>query len=92
MARATHRRPGWAAALSMADKRITYYETGNGENLRGWHTGSGMLYWWGDTFANGQYSDAFWPTVDPYRLPARPPRASRWPTGRAATGAWRCRM
>ncbi|MFG2640635.1 polysaccharide lyase 8 family protein [Streptomyces sp. NPDC048370] len=69
MARATHRRPGWAASISMASKRITYYETGNGENLRGWHTGSGMLYWWGDTYANGQYSDAFWPTVDPYRLP-----------------------
>lgn len=43
MARATHRRPGWAASLSMADRRNTYYETGNGENLRGWHTGSGML-------------------------------------------------
>ncbi|MEU6709467.1 polysaccharide lyase 8 family protein [Streptomyces wuyuanensis] len=69
MARATHRRPGWAASISMANKRITYYETGNGENLRGWHTGSGMLYWWGDSYANGQYSDAFWPTVDPYRLP-----------------------
>jgi hyaluronate lyase len=69
MARATHRGPGWAASISMADRRITYYETGNGENLRGWHTGSGMLYWWGDTYANGQYSDAFWPTVDPYRLP-----------------------
>ncbi|MFI1188314.1 polysaccharide lyase 8 family protein [Streptomyces californicus] len=69
MARATHRRPGWAASISMANKRITYYETGNGENLRGWHTGSGMLYWWGDTYGNGQYSDAFWPTVDPYRLP-----------------------
>ncbi|MEU9233974.1 polysaccharide lyase 8 family protein [Streptomyces subrutilus] len=69
MARATHRRPRWAASISMASKRITYYETGNGENLRGWHTGSGMLYWWGDSYANGQYSDAFWPTVDPYRLP-----------------------
>ncbi|UUN25305.1 polysaccharide lyase 8 family protein [Streptomyces sp. FIT100] len=68
MVRATHRRPGWAASISMANKRIAYYETGS-ENLHGWHTGSGMLYWWGDTYANGQYSDAFWPTVDPYRLP-----------------------
>ncbi|MEU3830498.1 polysaccharide lyase 8 family protein [Streptomyces sp. NPDC029080] len=68
MARLTHRRPGWAASLSMADRRIAYYETGDGENLRGWHTGAGMLYWWGDTFADDQYSDAFWPTVDPYRL------------------------
>ncbi|MGX9924073.1 polysaccharide lyase 8 family protein [Streptomyces sp. NPDC002248] len=86
MARATHRRPGWAASLSMADRRITYYETGNGENLRGWHTGSGMLYWWGDTYANGQYSDAFWPTVDPYRLPGI--TASRKALADAAGGDW----
>ncbi|NKI40594.1 polysaccharide lyase 8 family protein [Streptomyces physcomitrii] len=69
MDRAVHRRPGWAASLAMASDRITYYETGNGENLRGWHTGSGMLYWWPKDSANGQYTDAFWPTVDPYRLP-----------------------
>ncbi|MBU3895647.1 polysaccharide lyase 8 family protein [Serratia rubidaea] len=69
MARTTHRRPGWAAALSMANARVSYYETGNGDNLHGWHTGSGMLYWWGDFFGNDQYSDNFWPTVDPYRLP-----------------------
>ncbi|MEV0174675.1 polysaccharide lyase 8 family protein [Streptomyces sp. NPDC050803] len=86
MARATHRRPGWAASLSMADRRITYYETGNGENLRGWHTGSGMLYWWGDTFGNGQYSDAFWPTVAPYRLPGT--TASRKVLADAAGGDW----
>jgi len=86
MARATHRRPGWAASISMADRRITYYETGNGENLRGWHTGSGMLYWWGDTYANGQYSDAFWPTVDPYRLPGT--TASRKTLADAAGGDW----
>ncbi|MEU9800209.1 polysaccharide lyase 8 family protein [Streptomyces sp. NPDC051000] len=69
MDRVTHRRAGWAASLSMASRRITHYETGNGENLRGWHTGSGMLAWWGSTYGNGQYTDAFWPTVDPYRLP-----------------------
>ncbi|MFJ6491886.1 polysaccharide lyase family 8 super-sandwich domain-containing protein [Streptomyces californicus] len=86
MARATHRRPGWAASLSMADRRVTYYETGNGENLRGWHTGSGMLYWWGDTFANGQYSDAFWPTVDPYRLPGT--TASRKALANGSGGDW----
>ena len=82
MARATHRRPGWAASISMADRRTTYYETGNGENLRGWHTGSGMLYWWGATYGIDQYSDAFWPTVDPYRLPGI--TASRKPLADAA--------
>ncbi|MGQ5633477.1 MULTISPECIES: polysaccharide lyase 8 family protein [unclassified Streptomyces] len=86
MARAVHRGRGWAAALSMADKRITYYETGNGENLRGWHTGAGMLYWWGDTFAGGQYSDAFWPTVDPCRLPGT--TVSRKPLADGAGGDW----
>ncbi|HEY3478310.1 MAG TPA: polysaccharide lyase 8 family protein, partial [Streptomyces sp.] len=69
MDRAVHRRTGWAAAISMCSARTTFYETGNGENLRGWHTNNGMLSWWGDTYGNGQYSDCFWPTVNPYRLP-----------------------
>ncbi|MGW4637025.1 polysaccharide lyase 8 family protein [Sphaerisporangium sp. NPDC004334] len=67
-ARAVHRRPGWCAGLSMASSRIGHYEHGNGENPRGWHTGSGMLYWWAEGHGD-QYSDSFWPTVDPYRLP-----------------------
>ncbi|MEV7012569.1 polysaccharide lyase 8 family protein [Streptosporangium sp. NPDC051022] len=67
-ARAVHRRPGWCAGLSMASHRIGHYEHGNGENLRGWHTGSGMLYWWAEGHGD-QYSDSFWATVDPYRLP-----------------------
>ncbi|MGW3011605.1 polysaccharide lyase 8 family protein [Streptomyces sp. NPDC001219] len=69
MDRAVHRRPGWAAGLAMASDRIAYYENGNGENPRGWHTGAGMLSWWGADFGGDQYTDAFWPTVDPYRLP-----------------------
>ncbi|MER5641120.1 polysaccharide lyase family 8 super-sandwich domain-containing protein [Kitasatospora sp. NPDC002227] len=69
MDRAVHRRPGWAAQLSICSSRTTFYETGNGENLKGWHQNSGMLYWYGDTYGNGQYADAFWPTVDPYKLP-----------------------
>ncbi|MER7398722.1 polysaccharide lyase 8 family protein [Streptomyces sp. NPDC000151] len=69
MDRAVHRRPGFAANIAMASDRITYYENGNGENPRGWHTGAGMLYWWGADFGGGQYTDFFWPTVDPYRLP-----------------------
>ncbi|MFI5805390.1 polysaccharide lyase 8 family protein [Streptomyces sp. NPDC051561] len=69
MDRAVHRGRGWAAALSMSSERISAYECGNGENPRGWHTGSGMLYWWPGRQANDQYTDWFWPTVDPYRLP-----------------------
>ncbi|GAA3016624.1 polysaccharide lyase 8 family protein [Streptomyces fulvorobeus] len=86
MDRAVHRRTGWAAGLSMASNRITYYENGNGENLRAWHSGSGMLYWWGGDFANGQYSDDFWPTVDPYRLPGT--TASRKPLADGEGGVW----
>ncbi|OEJ41133.1 lyase [Streptomyces agglomeratus] len=69
MDRAVHRRPGWAAGISMASERIAYYECGNGENPRGWHTGAGMLYWWPGELQNDQYTDWFWPTVDFYRLP-----------------------
>ncbi|MET9776963.1 polysaccharide lyase 8 family protein [Streptomyces sp. NPDC006367] len=86
MDRAVHRRPGWAANVSMASNRITFYENGNGENLRAWHSGSGMLYWWGGDFANDQYSDSFWPTVDPYRLPGT--TASRKPLADGEGGAW----
>ncbi|NUJ99720.1 polysaccharide lyase 8 family protein [Streptomyces lunaelactis] len=69
MDRAVHRRPGWAANISMASERISYYECGNGENPRGWHTGAGMLYWWPGEDHGDQYTDWFWPTVDYYRLP-----------------------
>ncbi|MHC3471913.1 polysaccharide lyase 8 family protein [Streptomyces sp. 7R007] len=69
MDRAVHRRPGFTAALSLCSDRITYYECGNGENPRGWHTGAGMLYWWPAGRPADQYTDWFWPTVDWYRLP-----------------------
>ncbi|MFI1763324.1 polysaccharide lyase 8 family protein [Streptomyces sp. NPDC020800] len=68
MDRAVHRGSRFTAALSMADERIAHYECGNGENPRGWHTGSGMLSWWPEGTSD-QYTDWFWPTVDWYRLP-----------------------
>lgn len=86
MDRCVHRRPGWTAALSMASDRIAYYETGNGENLRGWHTGAGMLYWWADGATDGQYSDGFWATVDPYRLPGTTASQKRLANGEG--GPW----
>lgn len=45
-----------------------------------------MLQWWGRTFGNGQYTDAFWPTVDPYRLPGT--TVSRKVLADAEGGAW----
>ncbi|WP_084955580.1 polysaccharide lyase 8 family protein [Thermoactinospora rubra] len=82
-ARAVHRRPGWCAALSMASHRIGHYEHGNGENRRGWHTGSGMLLWWGEGHGD-QYS--FWDALDPYRLPGTTVSTKRLPEG--AGGEW----
>ncbi|MCK2220227.1 polysaccharide lyase beta-sandwich domain-containing protein [Actinomadura sp. ATCC 31491] len=86
MDRAVHRRPGWTAALSMASRRVAHYEYGNGENARGWHTGSGWLAWWGDGFGGEQYADAFWPTADPYRLPGTTVSTRRLADGEG--GAW----
>ncbi|MBL1086602.1 polysaccharide lyase 8 family protein [Streptomyces actinomycinicus] len=68
MDRAVHRTPRFTAALAMAGDRIAHYECGNGENPRGWHTGSGMLSWW-PKGRGDQYTDWYWPTVDWYRLP-----------------------
>ncbi|MEU0373534.1 polysaccharide lyase family 8 super-sandwich domain-containing protein [Streptomyces sp. NPDC006283] len=68
MDRVVHRRPGWAFALSLSSKRIAAYEGGNGENRRGWYTGDGMTYLYDGDDLDG-FGDAFWPTVDPYRLP-----------------------
>ncbi|MEU7111478.1 polysaccharide lyase 8 family protein [Streptomyces sp. NPDC046182] len=86
MARATHRRRDWAASVSMASNRIAHYEFGNGEHARGYHTGAGWLSWWGSDFGLEQYSDAYWPTVDPYRLPGI--TASRKPLADGEGGNW----
>ncbi|MEG8277845.1 polysaccharide lyase 8 family protein [Streptomyces sp. AHA2] len=67
MDRAVHRGPGFTVNVAMASDRIAHYECGNGENPRGWHTGSGMTAWWAG--ASDQYTDWYWPTVDWYRLP-----------------------
>lgn len=68
MDRATHRRANWAIAISMSSTRTCFYENNNGENMRGWHTNSGMTYCWGRDFGKGHYSDVYWPIVNPYRL------------------------
>ncbi|MBS2550314.1 polysaccharide lyase 8 family protein [Catenulispora sp. NL8] len=68
MDRVVHHRPRWSAALSLSSERIARYECGNGENLHGWYTGDGMLYIY-DLDDPDHYTDGFWPTVDPYRLP-----------------------
>ncbi|MFF4359774.1 polysaccharide lyase 8 family protein [Streptomyces sp. NPDC001604] len=85
MDRAVHRGPGFTASIAMCSDRIAYYECGNGENPRGWHTGAGMLYWW-PKGRSDQYTDWFWPTVDWYRLPGT--TVSTLPLPDKAGGEW----
>ncbi|MFI6902963.1 polysaccharide lyase 8 family protein [Nonomuraea sp. NPDC050394] len=67
MDKAVHHRPGFGYAVSAYSTRIYNYESIQNENLRGWHLSDGMvLVYDGDL---GHYSEDYWPTVDPHRLP-----------------------
>ncbi len=59
--------PNYMTSLSLYSKRISSFEAGNGENKRGWHTADGMFYLYNNDGV--QFSNNYWPTVDPYRLP-----------------------
>jgi hyaluronate lyase len=66
--RMVHVTDDWSASLGVSSTRISRYEAINGQNLKGYHVGDGVLY----TFlpnAKGHYTDAYWPTVDPLLLP-----------------------
>jgi len=67
MDRVVHLRPGWGFGIAMHSSRIYNFESINNENLRGWHSGDGMTYLYTGDLT--QFSDDFWPTVDPQRLP-----------------------
>jgi uncharacterized protein (TIGR03437 family) len=67
MDRVVHLRPMWVAGIAMHSTRIYNYESINNENLKGWHTGDGMLYLYNADLT--QFADTFWPTVDAQRLP-----------------------
>lgn len=67
MDRAVQSRNGWMFGIAGASSRISNYESINNENLKGWYTGDGMVYFYNTTSPN--YSSDFWATVDPYRLP-----------------------
>ncbi|MGN6642000.1 MAG: polysaccharide lyase family 8 super-sandwich domain-containing protein, partial [Verrucomicrobiota bacterium] len=67
MDRVMHLRPGFGFSLSLSSARVYNYESINNENYKGWFISDGMTY-----LLNGdltQFTDGFWPTVDPYRLP-----------------------
>ena len=59
---------GYAVGISMYSSRTANYEADiKEENIRGWHTGDGMVYLY--LTDDDQYHDHFWPTVDSFRLP-----------------------
>lgn len=67
MDQAIQRRPAFTFAIRMHSNRIANYESGNNENLKGWFTGDGMTYLYNNDL--GQFTDNYWQTVDPYRMP-----------------------
>ncbi|HIH6300920.1 TPA: polysaccharide lyase 8 family protein [Staphylococcus aureus] len=56
----------FAFGLSMTSKNVAHYESINGENLKGWHTGAGMSYLYNSDVKH--YRDNFWATADMKRL------------------------
>ena len=66
MDRAIHRTDDYLFAVSMYSERIQNSEIMNHENRFGWHQSNGMTYLYdGDK----QYTENFWNTVNPLRLP-----------------------
>ncbi|CDR63903.1 TPA: polysaccharide lyase 8 family protein [Staphylococcus argenteus] len=56
----------FAFGLSMTSKNVARYESINGENLKGWHTGAGMSYLYNSNVKH--YRDNYWATADMKRL------------------------
>ncbi|MWV42519.1 DNRLRE domain-containing protein [Paenibacillus sp. HJL G12] len=67
MDRAVHLRPNFGLALGLFSTRISAFEYGNGENAKPWWQGAGAVYLYNAD--QTQFSGAYWPTVDPVRLP-----------------------
>ncbi|MEV1021161.1 polysaccharide lyase 8 family protein [Streptomyces sp. NPDC050264] len=67
MDKAMHHRPAFALGISAYSSRIYNYESIQNENLHGWHLSDGMVLLYDDDL--GHYSEDYWPTVDPLRLP-----------------------
>lgn len=66
--RIVHHTGQWAAVVNTSSERIGRYEWGNNENNTGWYQGDGLMFLYHRNDP-GQYSENFWPTVDPYALP-----------------------
>ncbi|HEV3361199.1 MAG TPA: polysaccharide lyase 8 family protein [Pseudonocardiaceae bacterium] len=88
--RMVHVTRDWSASLGLSSTRICRYESINGQNLHGWYVGDGALYTFlpGD---QGNYTDAYWPTIDATAIPGTtenngtPPALGAEPT---TTNTW----
>ena len=67
MDRAIHRTDNYLFAVSMYSERIQNTEIMNNENRFGWHQNNGMTYIYDSD--QDQYTDNYWNTVNPLRLP-----------------------
>lgn len=66
MDRVVHRTEDYLFALSMYSERIQNTEIMNDENRFGWHQNNGMTYIYDE---DNQYTENYWNTVKPLRLP-----------------------
>lgn len=67
MDRVAHLRGSFAFTLGLFSSRIRTFEKINGENTKGWYTGSGTTYIYNADQA--QFSEYYWNTINMYRLP-----------------------
>ncbi|MDK0517837.1 polysaccharide lyase 8 family protein [Streptomyces sp. ML-6] len=79
MDKAAHHRPSFALGISAYSSRIYNYESIQNENLHAWHLSDGMVLLYTDDL--GHYSEDYWPTVDPTRLPGTTVVAGRQADG-----------
>jgi hyaluronate lyase len=89
MARAVHRRPGFAFGVAMDTAKIKPYESANQENLEGWYTGEGAVYMYLPNQL-GHWPNEYWPTADKYRIPGTTVtnRALTLGKGRTTNNTW----
>lgn len=66
MDEAVMRRDGFAFAVTMSSSRIGNFESFSGENLKSWYQNDGVTYIYNEL---EQYSNDYFPTINPYRLP-----------------------
>lgn len=66
MDRVVHRTEDYLFALSLYSERIQNTEIMNDENRFGWHQNNGMTYIYDE---DKQYTENYWNTVNPLRLP-----------------------